>query len=250
MLRAEVLEGAPHLAGTFNKAREQELPRSSRGAKSSAPGSRLSRLLGQFRYSDLAAKDADLKRLTTRNDAIRTRDSLGAANAEPALPGPSQLPRGTRLLRRVRLPDGQAPSPESPSQGWRSWAGGLRQQSLAIARCTTEVTIATYVRLTPLGAAQPASCRCHVRPVPSSSSPNAAGEDLHDPSTHCGLEHRRRRDAAVSQLIGRTHRGNARFPSCAELPGPHIAVAGVVLVGVCGSGWRLRCSSASTMPPR
>jgi hypothetical protein len=85
VLRAEVLEGAPHLAETFNKAREQEYAEIIAGCGKLLAGIKALKAPGQFRYSDLADREEDLNRLTTRNDAIRTRDSLGAANAGPAL---------------------------------------------------------------------------------------------------------------------------------------------------------------------
>ena len=43
--------------------------------------------VGRFSYRDLGDKDAELKRLSMRNDTIRARDVLGAANADLALSG-------------------------------------------------------------------------------------------------------------------------------------------------------------------
>lgn len=47
---------------------------------------------GHFRYSDPGEKDAELKRLTMRNETVRMRDSLGAANAESALSALARCP--------------------------------------------------------------------------------------------------------------------------------------------------------------
>ena len=66
MLRADVLEGAPYLAETFNKAREQEYAEIIAECGELLAGIEALKALKarQFRYSDLADKDTDLERLT------------------------------------------------------------------------------------------------------------------------------------------------------------------------------------------
>jgi hypothetical protein len=78
---------------------------------------------GQFRYPDLADQDAKLKRLAMRNDAIRTRDALGAANAKSVLSSLARC-RGAvdDFARRVYQTDsaaisGVVPGPRSRRAG-------------------------------------------------------------------------------------------------------------------------------------
>ena len=85
MLRAEVIEGAPDLAAAFNAAREQEYAQIIAECGQVLAGIEAMTAAGQFRYPDLGDKDTELKRLSKRNEAIRSRDALGAANADLAL---------------------------------------------------------------------------------------------------------------------------------------------------------------------
>lgn len=85
VLRAEVIQGAPDLVAAFNKAREQEYAEIIAGCRQILAGIEALSAAGQFRYRDLADKDKELKRLSVRDDTIRTRDILGAANAGLAL---------------------------------------------------------------------------------------------------------------------------------------------------------------------
>ena len=85
ILRAEVIEGGADLAAAFNKAREQEYSEVIAGCGQVLAGIEALTAAGQFRYPDLGGKDAELKRLSMRNDTIRARDVLGAANADLAL---------------------------------------------------------------------------------------------------------------------------------------------------------------------
>ncbi len=85
VLRAEVIEGAPDLATAFNAAREHEYAEIITGCADVVAGIEALCAAGHFRYGDLGDKDAELKRLCLRNDAIRARDIFGAANAEAAV---------------------------------------------------------------------------------------------------------------------------------------------------------------------
>jgi hypothetical protein len=85
VLRAAVMEGTADLAATFNKAREHEYAEIIAGCGEILAGIEALTSAGQFRYPDLGDKDAELKRLSMRNDTIRVRDALGAANTDLAL---------------------------------------------------------------------------------------------------------------------------------------------------------------------
>ena len=85
VLQAEVIEGAADLAATFNKAREHEYAKIIAGCDEVLAGIEALSSASHFRYPDLGDKDAELKRLSMRNDTIRARDVLGAANADLAL---------------------------------------------------------------------------------------------------------------------------------------------------------------------
>jgi hypothetical protein len=85
LLRAEAIEGGSDLVAAFNEAREREYAKILAGCGDFAAGIENMTTAGHFRYSDLGEKDADLKQLTMRNDAIRMRDSLSAAKADSAL---------------------------------------------------------------------------------------------------------------------------------------------------------------------
>lgn len=85
VLRAEAIEGEPNLVAAFNAAREHEYREIVTGCGDFVAGIENMTADGHFRYSDLGEKDAELKRLAMRDDAIRMRDSLGAANAGSAL---------------------------------------------------------------------------------------------------------------------------------------------------------------------
>ncbi|MGA7416337.1 MAG: Chromate resistance protein ChrB [Bryobacteraceae bacterium] len=85
LLRADAVEGAPALIAAFNAARDREY-----GEIIAACDDLLARIeamttAGRFSYRDLGDMDAELKRLSMRNDTIRARDVLGAANADLAL---------------------------------------------------------------------------------------------------------------------------------------------------------------------
>ena len=113
ILRAEVIEGGADLAAAFNKAREQEYSEVIAGCGQVLAGIEALTAASQFRYPDLGGKDAELKRLSMRNDTIRARDVLGAANADLALspwPGAAQWSMTSRWASTRRT----APlSPES-----------------------------------------------------------------------------------------------------------------------------------------
>ena len=85
VLRAEVIEGGANLAAAFKEAREQEYAEVVAGCGQVLAGIEALTAAGQFRYPDLGDKDAELKRLSMRNDTIRARDVLGAANGDLAL---------------------------------------------------------------------------------------------------------------------------------------------------------------------
>jgi hypothetical protein len=85
VLRAEAIEGAPDLVASFNQAREEEYAEIIAGCASLVAELGALTATGRFRYPDLGDKDAELKRLCMRNDMVRARDTLGAANAGPAL---------------------------------------------------------------------------------------------------------------------------------------------------------------------
>lgn len=84
VLRAEVIEGAPDLAAIFNAAREQEYAQIVVGCGEILARIEAMTAAGRFRYPDLGDKDAELKKLSMRNDTIQARDVLGAANADLA----------------------------------------------------------------------------------------------------------------------------------------------------------------------
>ena len=85
VLRAEAIEGAADLIATFNVAREQEYGEIIAGCGRVIAAIEALAAAGQFRYPDLGEKDAELKRLSIRIEAVRARDTFGAANAESAL---------------------------------------------------------------------------------------------------------------------------------------------------------------------
>jgi Protein ChrB, N-terminal len=85
VLRAEAIEGAPDLVTAFNAAREQEYAEILAGCGELIAGVEALATAGRYRYPDLGDKDAELRRLSMRTDTIRTRDALGAANAEDAV---------------------------------------------------------------------------------------------------------------------------------------------------------------------
>ncbi len=85
VLRAEVIEGAADLIAAFNLAREQEYGEIIAGCGRVIAAIEALAAAGQFHYSDLGGKDAELKRLSMRIETIRARDTFGAANAESAL---------------------------------------------------------------------------------------------------------------------------------------------------------------------
>jgi hypothetical protein len=85
VLRAEVIEGARDLAAAFNQARDQDYAEIIAECDRLLAGIAALTAAGQFRYPDLAGQDAELRRLSMRNDAIRTWDALGAAYAGLAL---------------------------------------------------------------------------------------------------------------------------------------------------------------------
>jgi hypothetical protein len=120
VLRAEVIEGAPDLAAAFNKAREREYAEIIAGCGKILAAIEALTAAGQFRYPDLAGQDAALKRLAMRNDTIRTRDALGAANAELALSSVARCRTAVDdFARRVYQTDsaattGVVPGPRSP----------------------------------------------------------------------------------------------------------------------------------------
>jgi hypothetical protein len=120
VLRAEAIEGAPDLVAAFNAAREQEYAEILAGCDEVIAGIEALAAAGRYRYPDLGDKDAELRRLSMRTDTIRTRDTLGAANAEAAV---SALARCRAALddfaSRVYQTDGAAitgivPGPGSP----------------------------------------------------------------------------------------------------------------------------------------
>ena len=84
LLRAEVVEGAADLAAAFNQAREREYAEIITGCGQALARIEALAAAGQFRYPDLGDLDAELKRLSLRNDAVRVRDVFGAANAGSA----------------------------------------------------------------------------------------------------------------------------------------------------------------------
>jgi Protein ChrB, N-terminal len=99
VLCAEAIEGEPDLITAFNVAREQEYDEIIAGCGDVVAGIGAMTAAGHFCYEDLGGKDAELKRLSVRTATIRTRDTLGAANAGPAL---------SSLARCRAAPDGFA----------------------------------------------------------------------------------------------------------------------------------------------
>jgi hypothetical protein len=85
VLRATAVEGGTDLAAAFNAAREREYTAVIAGCGEVMAGIEAMTAAGRFRYPDLGEKDAELRRLSLRIEAIRARDVLGAANAEDAL---------------------------------------------------------------------------------------------------------------------------------------------------------------------
>jgi hypothetical protein len=84
ILRAEVIEGAPDLVAAFNAARDEEYAEIMADCGEVMTALETLMANGQFRYGDLGEKDAEVRRLSLRNDAIRARDTFGAASAEAA----------------------------------------------------------------------------------------------------------------------------------------------------------------------
>jgi hypothetical protein len=85
VLRAEAIEGEPDLIAVFNAAREHEYEEIIVACGDMIAAIRAMKVAGHFRYTDLGEKDAELKRLSIRNETIRARDTLGSASAESAL---------------------------------------------------------------------------------------------------------------------------------------------------------------------
>ncbi len=85
VLRAEAIEGARDLAAAFNVAREREYAEIIAGCGEIMAVIEALTTAGRFSYQDLGDKDAELKRLSERAEAIRARDAHGATNAESAL---------------------------------------------------------------------------------------------------------------------------------------------------------------------
>jgi hypothetical protein len=69
----------------FNAAREREYSGILAGCGEVIAGIEALAAAGRYRYPDLGDKDGELRRLSMRTDTIRTRDTLGAANAEAAV---------------------------------------------------------------------------------------------------------------------------------------------------------------------
>ncbi len=85
VLCAEAVQGEPDLITAFNAAREQEYDEIIAGCDDVVAGIEAVTAVGHFCYEDLGEKDAALKRLSVHAATIRTRDTLGAANAGAAL---------------------------------------------------------------------------------------------------------------------------------------------------------------------
>ncbi len=84
VLRAEAIQGELDLVAAFNAAREQEYREIIAGCSDVVTAIEAMTAAGHFCYADLGEKDAELKRLSVRNETIRARDALGAANARAA----------------------------------------------------------------------------------------------------------------------------------------------------------------------
>jgi hypothetical protein len=100
VLQAEAIEGEPDLVAAFNAAREKEYSQIIARCADVAAGIEAMTAAGHFRYEDLAEKDAELIRLSVRNETIRTRDALGAANAAAAV---SSLARCHTMLDELAM---------------------------------------------------------------------------------------------------------------------------------------------------
>lgn len=85
VLCAEAIEGKADLITAFNAAREQEYDQIITGCGDIVAAIEAMTIASHFCYEDLGEKDAELKRLSVRTGTIRTRDTLGAANAGTAL---------------------------------------------------------------------------------------------------------------------------------------------------------------------
>lgn len=85
VLRTGVIEGAPDLVAAFNAARDKEYAQIIAGCDEVVAGIQALAAAERFRYPDLADRDAELKRLSMRNETIRTHDTFVAANADLAL---------------------------------------------------------------------------------------------------------------------------------------------------------------------
>ncbi len=84
VLRAAAIEGGADLAGAFNAARDQEYGEVITGCGDVMGEIEDLTAAGRFRYADLGQPDAELTRLSTRYEATRALDALGAAGAEQA----------------------------------------------------------------------------------------------------------------------------------------------------------------------
>jgi hypothetical protein len=128
LLRAEAIDGEPDLVAAFNEAREREYAEIVASCGDFTAGIERMTAADHFRYSDLGEKDAEFKRLTMRNDAIRMRDSLSAAKADSALSSLAKcrvmLDGFAGLVYRADAASitGSTPGP----QGHQSLRGGLR----------------------------------------------------------------------------------------------------------------------------
>jgi hypothetical protein len=128
VLRAEVIEGAPDLVAAFNAARDQEYAEIIAECGEVVGVIEALAAAGHFRYGDLGDKDAETRRLSMRNETVRTRDIFGAANAEAA---------ASSLARCHTVVDGFAacvyqedadsvPGRRSPRTLRRSWPAAAR----------------------------------------------------------------------------------------------------------------------------
>ncbi len=84
VLRAAVIEGDAHLAGTFNAVRNQEYSEVITGCDDVERAIADLTAAGRFRYADLGEHDAELTRLSARYETTHALDALGAASAGQA----------------------------------------------------------------------------------------------------------------------------------------------------------------------
>lgn len=85
VLRATAIEGEPDLVAVYNAAREQEYEEIIAECGDIVAGIRTMTASGRFSYADLGEKDAEVRRLSMRNEGIRARDAFGADYAEAAV---------------------------------------------------------------------------------------------------------------------------------------------------------------------